>query len=148
MDPQVCYKRREYLIIHQHHDDDSDRLTQQGYANGIKKKNDQKYNVDATIRTSKNLRIYCGNWNKLKQQNQTQNGTTNMLPKSLHIVGNAAKSNSSNNNFGFLLRYVVRSAMPPVINDGKRNQQQHGFKVKVSPHENSRPSKSYFQKKH
>ena len=126
MDPEVCYKRREYLIVHQH--DDSGRLTQ-GYANGIKKEN-----VDATIGESKNLRIYCGNWNKLKQQNQTQNGTTNVLPKSLHIVGNAANHNSSLNNFGFLIRYVVRSAMPPVINDGKRNQQQHGFKVKVSAH--------------
>ena len=123
MDPQVCYKRREYLIIHQH--DDSGGLTQ-GYANGIKKK--EKYNVDATIGESKNLRIYCGNWNKL---NQTQNGTTNVLPKSLHIVGNATINNSSSNNFGYLIRYVVRSAMPPVMNDGKRNQQQHGFKVKV-----------------
>ena len=111
MEPEICSKRREYLVITKYYKTSND--------------------VDIKDRNSKPMqqRMYCGNWSKLSEQKHLRNVTNNFLPKSVHYVGD--EENSNNDIFGFRILYVVRSAMPPVINDGKRLEQQNGFKVKV-----------------
>ena len=110
MEPEICNKRREYLVINQFYNQLS--------GNEINDENIKQIN--------RNQRIYCGNWSKLTDLNYLKNES--VLPKSVHFIGDEENSNKSH---GFRILYVVRSAMPPVINDGKPLQQQNGFKVKV-----------------
>ena len=126
-DPNICYKRREYLIIKEYNDAVS---LKKGHTNVIE---EEKLKNTGTITTNKRRWVYCGNWNVANAQNYTRNDTrlfSSSLLKSLHIIGNEPKF-SNNSSVGFIIVYVVRSAMPPLINDGKRLQQQHGFKAKV-----------------
>ena len=138
-DFKECYKRREYLIINEFNDDQVGSFKPANDDNAtIEKEAESVNNINNAATGNKNKRIYCGNWNKLKKENNdTSNDTTTkiVLPKTLHFVGNSqTESQDQNNNLGFHILYVVRSAMPPVMNDGKRLQQQHGFKVKVGLH--------------
>ena len=136
-DPNICYKRREYLIISEYNDAVS---LKNAYTNIIE---EGKLKNTNTVTTNKRRWIYCGNWNIVNTQNHTRNDTrlySSSLLKSLHIVGNSPIPNNS--SVGFIIVYVVRSAMPPLINDGKRLQQQHGFKAKVR-HARLRTNKSH-----
>ena len=111
MEPEICNKRREHLVISQFYmRSNSDDMNEE-YSKPIKQ------------------RMYCGNWSKSTEPKHLQNETNNFLPKSVHYIGDVKNSNID--NIGFRILYVVRSAMPPVINDGKRQEQQNGFKVKV-----------------
>ena len=112
METDICNKRREYLVINQFYN----------------KLNGNDINDENLKQMKRNQRIYCGNWSKLTDKKYVKNGSSNFLPKSVHFVGDVANSTTS---IGFRILYVVRSAMPPVINDGKRLEQQNGFKVKV-----------------
>ena len=110
MDPKICSKRREYLDISQFYNNVNSDSSNEG-----------------SLKT--NQRIYCGNWSKTTDQKYQQNITNNLFKKSVHYVGKV--ENSTSKSYSFRILYVVRSAMPPVINDGKRLEQQNGFKVKV-----------------
>ena len=110
MDPKICSKRREYLVIRQFYNNLNGDISNEGNLNT-------------------NQRIYCGNWSKTTDQKYQQNITNNLFKKSVHYVGKV--ENSTSKSYSFRILYVVRSAMPPVINDGKRLEQQNGFKVKV-----------------
>ena len=111
IEPEICNKRREYLVISQFDVTSNSDGMKEEYSNPIKQ------------------RKYCGNWSKSTEEKHLQNETNNFLPKSVHYIGDVKNSNID--NIGFRILYVVRSAMPPVINDGKRQEQQNGFKVKV-----------------
>ena len=136
MDPNICYKRREYLVITEH--DDAFSLNT-AYTNIME--GEKLMHEDEITRKQKRW-VYCGNWNKVDTKNHKEfDAYSNSKLKKLHVVG-TSKPILNNSSVGFIIVYVVRSAMPPLINDGNRHQQQqHGFKLKVS-HAKNLPTKT------
>ena len=131
MDPNICYKRREYLVISENGDD----IIPKTRFKEMKEKGKPKEAETLRVNKSEGGKrwVYCGNWDIVATRNRTANDNSwfSSSPlKSLHITGNSIITNSP--PVGFIIMYVVRSAMPPLINDGKSFQQQHGFKAKVS----------------
>ena len=127
--PDVCYKRREYLVVK--HYDHIESLTP-AYNKDYKGTPENSHQPDSS-NNEEGYKVYCGDWSTLQTQNiTTNNETTQSMPKYLHFIGKSDNSERNTKNRVFIILYVVRSAMPPLMNDGNRHQHLHGFKLKAS----------------
>ena len=127
--PDVCYKRREYLVVK--HYDHIENLTP-AYNKDYKGTTGNSHQPDSS-NSEEGYTIYCGDWSTLQTQNSTKNNeTTPSMPKHLHFIGKSDISERNTKNRAFIILYVVRSAMPPLMDDEKRHQHRHGFKLKAS----------------
>ena len=128
--PDVCYKRREYLVVK--HYDHIENLTP-SYIKDYKGTPGNSHQPDSANNEG-SYKVYCGDWSTLQTQNiTTSNETTPSIPKYLHFIGKSDNSEHNTKYRAFIILYVVRSAMPPLMNDEqKRHQHRHGFKLKAS----------------
>ena len=127
--PDVCYKRREYLVVK--HYDHIENFTP-AYIKDYKGTPGNSHQPDSS-HIEEGYKVYCGDWSTLQTQNiTTNNETTPSIPKYLHFIGKSDNFERNTKNMAFIILYVVRSAMPPLMNDEKRHQHRHGFKLKAS----------------
>ena len=152
-----CSKRREFLLITQYVTERELDKALEKLADG-KDKNEQSSDDNTTKSEKVHQWAYCGNWNEKFENNSLHSNDKWSPLKSFHIsnsiihkrkqndnVSTAATTSNGNqqhdlqNDFlptaGFIVSYIVRSAVAPVIvtNDGERLQQRNGFKAKVGP---------------